>query len=88
MALRLAIERFGTPASILSDNGSRFVGQNGRKKAVSKGGTGMGTWQPTLFEEELLAWDIILINSRPYHPQTNGRLERTPSHHRGGDTAL
>ena len=67
MALRLAIERFGTPASILSDNGSCFVGQNGRKKAASKDGTGMGTWQPALFEEEMLARDIILINSRPYH---------------------
>ncbi len=76
MTLRLAIERFGTPASILSDNGSCFVGQNGRKKAASKGGTGMGTWQPTLFEEELLTRDIILINTRPYHPQTNGKLER------------
>ena len=70
LTLRLAIERFGTPASILSDNGSCFVGQNGRKKKV------MGTWQPTIFEEELLQRDIILINSRPYHPQTNGKLER------------
>ena len=75
MRLRPAIERFGTPASILSDIGPCFVGQNGRKKADSKGGTGMGTWQPTLFEEELLARDIILINSRPYHPETNGKLE-------------
>ncbi len=76
MTLRLAIERFGTPASILSDNGSCFVGQNGRKKAASKGGTGMGTWQPTLFEKELLTRDIILINTGPCHPQTNGKLER------------
>ena len=69
ITLRLAIDRFGSPASVLSDNGSCFVGQNGRKK---KG----GTWKPTLFEEELLARDIFLINSRPYHPQTNGKLER------------
>ena len=69
MVLRLAIERFGAPASILSDNGSCFVGQNGRKKTK-------GTWQPTLFEEELLSRDIFLINTRPYHPQTNGKLER------------
>ena len=73
--IQLAIERFGAPASILSDNGSCFVGQNGRKKAASKGGTGMGTWQPTLFEEELLTRDIILINTGPCHPQTNGKLE-------------
>ena len=70
MLLRLAIERFGRPASILSDNGSCFVGRNGRKKGP------MGTWRPTVFEEELLGRGIALINSRPYHPQTNGKLER------------
>ena len=31
---------------------------------------------PTAFEEELLNCGIELINSRPNHPQTNGRLER------------
>ena len=31
---------------------------------------------PTLFESELLALNTGLINSRPYHPQTNGKLER------------
>lgn len=69
MLLRLAIRRFGAPASILTDNGSCFVGQNGRKK-------GRGKWRPTLFEEDLLERDIALINTRPYHPQTNGKLER------------
>ncbi len=64
-----AIKRFGAPASMLSSNGSCFVGQNGRKK-------GRGTWQLTVFEEELLGRDIALINTRPYHPQTNGKLER------------
>ena len=59
MTLRLAIKRFGAPASILSDNGSCFVGQNGRKKKKkSKEGR---TWRPTPFEEELLQKDIILI---------------------------
>ena len=29
-----------------------------------------------MFELELLALNIALINSRPYHPQTNGKLER------------
>ncbi len=69
LLLRLAIKRFGAPASILSDNGACFVGQNSHKK-------GKKNWKPTLFEEELLDQDIILINSRPYHPQTNGKLER------------
>ena len=67
--LRQAIGRFGMPATILSDNGSCFVGAGGRKKPK-------GTWTPTLFENELLSLDIGLINSRPYHPQTNGKLER------------
>ena len=40
MALRQAIEEFGTPATILSDNGSCFVGRGGRKKQA-------GTWTPT-----------------------------------------
>ena len=35
-----------------------------------------GTWTPTAFEGELLDRGIQLINSRPYHPQTNGKLER------------
>ena len=69
MLLRLAIKRFGAPASILTDNGSCFVGQNGRKNE-------MGKWKPTVFEEELLECDIALITTRPYHPQTNGKLER------------
>lgn len=38
MVLRLAIKRFGAPASILSDNGSCFVGQNGRRKGMGGGG--------------------------------------------------
>ncbi len=68
-ALRQAIGRFGVPATILSDNGSCFVGARGRKKPKS-------SWMPTLFENELLSLNISLINSRPYHPQTNGKLER------------
>ena len=68
-ALRQAVGRFGVPATILSDNGSCFVGARGRKKSS-------GTWTPTLFEDELLAPNIKLINSRPCHPQTNGKLER------------
>ena len=29
-----------------------------------------------MFESELLDHGIELINARPYHPQTNGKLER------------
>ena len=56
-------------ATILSGNGSCFVGRGGRKKQVS-------TWTPTVFESKLLALNTGLINSRPYHPQTNGKLDR------------
>ena len=67
--LRQAISRFGAPATVLSDNGSCFVGRGGRKKQT-------GPQTPTPFESELLSLDIGLINSRPYRPQTNGKLER------------
>ena len=67
-ALRQAICGFGVPATILSDNGSCFVGRGGRRKQA-------GTWTQTVFEGELLAFNIGLIDSRPYRPQTNGRLE-------------
>ena len=69
VALKQAIREFGTPATILSDNGSCFIGRGGHKKLT-------GTWTPTLFENELLNLGIELINSRPYRPQTNGKLER------------
>ena len=68
--LRDAIGRFGTPATILSDNGRCFNGGRNKKKVPR------GTWKPTAFEAELLDRGIELINSRPYHPQTNGKLER------------
>ncbi len=67
--LRQAVGAFDHPASILSDNGFCFVG-------VRKDGVPKGTWMPTVFENELLELDIHLINSRPCHPQTNGKLER------------
>ena len=60
VALRHTIREFGTPATVLSDNGSCFVGSGGCKKPA-------GTWTPTLFENELLNLGIELINSRPYH---------------------
>ncbi len=66
--LQSSITEFGTPATILSDNGSCFVGV--RRKVPTK------SWTPTMFEAELLDRGIELINTRPYHPQTNGKLER------------
>ena len=69
IVLRRAISLFGAPATILSDNGSYFVGRSGRKKRT-------GSWSPTVFESKLLNSNIWLINSRPYHPQTNRKLER------------
>ena len=77
--LQKAIEMFGTPATILSDNGSCFVGAAGRYKKEEDGRrrkAPAGSWQPSAFEAELLDSGIELIKTRPYHPQTNGKLER------------
>ena len=41
-----------------------------------KGKIPKSSWNPTVFEAELLDRGIELINSRPHHPQTNGKLER------------
>ena len=35
-----------------------------------------GSWKSTAFEEALLSRGIELINSRPYRPQTNRKLEQ------------
>lgn len=66
---REAVRRFGTPATMLSDNGSCLAGRRGRRAPAKP-------WQPTALEAGLLDMGIELINSRPYHPQTNGKLER------------
>jgi transposase InsO family protein len=52
----------GLPASVLSDNGAVFTAayRNGK----------------VLFETELERLGIELKNSRPYHPQTCGKIER------------
>ena len=60
VALR-QVSEFGAPATVLSENGSCFVGRGGRKKPA-------GTWTPTIFENELPNLGIELINSRPYRP--------------------
>ena len=74
LALRKAVREFGTPATMLSDNGSCFVGRGGRRK--NKDAKAPKSWTLTAFEEELLNLGTELINSRPYRPQTNGKLER------------
>lgn len=52
----------GLPASLLSDNGAVFTGfyRNGK----------------VLLETELQHLGVIFKNSRPYHPQTCGKIER------------
>ena len=57
-----ALARYGVPAQVLSDNGTCFTG---RLLGVQ-----------VEFERRLAALGVHLINSRPYHPQTLGKLER------------
>ena len=57
-----AAELHGLPQSLLSDNGAVFTGS-------SRGGK-------VLFESELERLGVIFKNSRPYHPQTCGKVER------------
>jgi transposase InsO family protein len=52
----------GLPASVLSDNGAVFTGFYRKGKV--------------LFETELERLGIEFKNSRPYHPQTCGKIER------------
>jgi transposase InsO family protein len=57
-----ATKRFGAPASLLTDNGAIF-------NATSRGGR-------TGLETELDRLGIVYKHSRPYHPQTCGKVER------------
>jgi Integrase core domain len=59
-----AAAEIGLPAKVLSDNGLCFTG--GFNAA-----NGAGT-----FTRNLAALGIVKANSRPYHPQTCGKLER------------
>jgi transposase InsO family protein len=54
--------QWGYPASVLSDNGAIFT-------AAYRGGIGA-------FESELADLGIACKHSRPYHPQTCGKVER------------
>lgn len=57
-----AVARYGLPAQMLSDNGTCFTGR-------LIGGE-------VAFERRLKALGVGLLHSRPYHPQTMGKLER------------
>jgi integrase-like protein len=57
-----AADRFGYPASLLTDNGAVFSGK-------SRGGK-------VLLETELEGLGITFKHSTPYHPQTCGKVER------------
>jgi transposase InsO family protein len=58
-----AFTRWGTPASVLTDNGATFTGAPRRGRRA--------TLEITLGE-----LGIRYLNSRPYHPQTCGKIER------------
>ena len=57
-----AAARYGYPASVLSDNGAIFTAEARHGVCV--------------MESELLALGIRFTHSRPYHPQTCGKVER------------
>jgi transposase InsO family protein len=59
---RMAIALHGVPASLLCDNGAVFT-------ATPRGGK-------VLLQTELERLGIAAKNSRPYHPQTCGKVER------------
>jgi transposase InsO family protein len=61
-AFHHAAARWGYPASLLSDNGAVF-------NAKSRKGR-------TTLETELACLGVIYKHSRPYHPQTCGKIER------------
>ena len=57
-----AASRYGLPAQVLSDNGLCFTGRLHGMQVD--------------FERSLRELGVQLINARPYHPQTVGKLER------------
>jgi transposase InsO family protein len=61
--LHAAMARYGRPERMLTDNGAIFTGHY----------RGQG-W--VALERELIALGIALAHSRPYHPQTCGKVER------------
>lgn len=61
--LHAAMTRHGRPERMLTDNGAVFTGQHRGRGWVA-------------LERELAALGISLSHSRPYHPQTCGKVER------------
>jgi len=61
-AFHKAAAQYGLPASVLSDNGAVFT-------AAARHGV-------CVMESELLSLGITFKHSRPYHPQTCGKVER------------
>ena len=61
--LHTSAEKWGFPAAFLSDNGLIFSAQHRHGLAGA-------------FEQELFALGITSKHSRPYHPQTCGKVER------------
>lgn len=59
---RTAAAGYGLPAALLTDNGCVYT-------AAHRGGR-------QALESELLALGIVFKHSRPYHPQTCGKIER------------
>jgi transposase InsO family protein len=61
-AFRAAVAAYGLPRQLLSDNGTSFTGRlHGRV---------------VYFERQVRAAGVEFIQGRPYHPQTQGKLER------------
>lgn len=62
-SFRVAFRRYGIPASVLTDNGAIFTGKPRRGGRVA-------------LEIELDLLGVRFHHSRPYHPQTCGKVER------------
>ena len=62
-AFRLATDHFGDPQKLLSDNGAVFTGRYRLGGRVA-------------LELTLATRGIVPVHSRPYHPQTCGKVER------------
>jgi len=60
---RKTADRWGVPAQMLSDNGAVFTGTPRRGGRVA-------------LELELITLGVVFRHSRPYHPQTCGKVER------------
>jgi transposase InsO family protein len=63
-AMRRAVEEYGAPAIVLSDNGLAFTSRLTNPGTLSS------------FVRALQCWRVRPINSSPYHPQTCGKVER------------